>query len=148
MEKYSGRCRCEKITFKISGEPTWKVNCNCNWCQTTSGSAFRSFVLFNENDITFLGESPTSYEDTKTEHGRPILNQFCSTCGTIIGIKVPSMVGSQHISIGTIDQRKNINITDNIWGQEALQFISFSKDAEVYKQGYYSGTGKKMEIER
>ena len=48
MEKYSGRCKCEKITFKIKGEPTWKVNCNCNWCQTTSGGAFRSFVLFNE----------------------------------------------------------------------------------------------------
>ena len=51
MEKYSGRCRCEKITFKIRGEPTWKVNCNCNWCQTTSGSAFRSFVIFKEDDI-------------------------------------------------------------------------------------------------
>ena len=48
MEKYSGRCKCEKITFKIKGEPKWKVNCNCNWCQTTSGGAFRSFVLFNE----------------------------------------------------------------------------------------------------
>ena len=146
MEKYSGRCRCEKVTFKITGEPTWKVNCNCNWCQTTSGSAFRSFVLFNEDDITFLGDRPASYEDTKTEHGRPILNLFCSTCGTQIGIKVPSME-AQHISIGTIDQRKNINITDNIWGQEALQFISFSKDGDVYKQGYYNGTGEKMEIE-
>ena len=148
MEKYSGRCRCEKVTFKITGEPTWKVNCNCNWCQTTSGSAFRSFVLFKEDDITFSGERPASYEDIKTEHGRPMLNLFCSTCGTQIGIKVPGMKGTQHISIGTMDQRKNINITDNIWGQEALQFISFSKDAEVYKQGYYNGTGEKMEIER
>ena len=147
MEKYSGRCRCEKVTFKITGEPTWKVNCNCNWCQTTSGSAFRSFILFNEDEITFLGESPTSYEDTKTEHGSPILKQFCSTCGTQIGIKVPSMK-AQHISIGTIDQRKNINITDNIWGKEALQFISFSKDGDVYKQGYYNGTGEKMLIEK
>ena len=77
MEKYSGRCRCEKTTFKISGEPTWKVNCNCNWCQTTSGSAFRSFVLFNEDDITFSGDRPASYEDTTTEHGRPMINLFC-----------------------------------------------------------------------
>ena len=58
MEKYSGRCRCEKITFKISGEPTWKVNCNCNWCQTTSGSAFRSFVLFKQDDVKLLGIVP------------------------------------------------------------------------------------------
>ena len=125
MEKYSGRCRCEKITFKVSGEPTWKVNCNCNWCQTTSGSAFRSFVIFNEDDITYLNEHPASYEDTKTEHGRPMTNLFCSTCGTI-------------------DQRKDINITCNIWGQEALQFTGYSKDAEVYKTGYWGGTGEKM----
>ena len=65
MEKYSGRCKCEKITFKIKGEPTWKVNCNCNWCQTTSGGAFRSFVLFNEEDIEYQGEMPTFYKDTK-----------------------------------------------------------------------------------
>ena len=147
MEKYSGRCRCEKVTFKITGEPTWKVNCNCNWCQTTSGSAFRSFVLFNENDVTFLGDRPASYEDTKTEHGRPMINLFCSTCGTLIGIKVPSME-AQHFSIGTIDQRKNININCNIWGQEALQFTCYLNDAEVYKTGYWNGTGEKMFIDK
>ena len=101
MEKYSGRCKCEKITFKIKGEPTWKVNCNCNWCQTTSGGAFRSFVLFNEEDIEYQGEMPTFYKDTKTDHGRPISNIFCSTCGTIIGIKVHSME-QQHFSIGIL----------------------------------------------
>ena len=148
MEKYSGRCRCEKITFKISGEPTWKVNCNCNWCQTTSGSAFRSFVLFKQDDVKFVGDRPASYEDKTTEHGRPMINLFCSTCGTIVGIKVPIMEGRQHISIGTMDQRKNINITCNIWGQEALQFTGYSKDAEVYKTGYWNGTGEKMIIDR
>tara|TARA_B100001175_G_scaffold290519_1_gene275039 strand:+ start:1293 stop:1736 length:444 start_codon:yes stop_codon:yes gene_type:complete len=147
MEKYSGGCRCKKITFKISGEPTWKVNCNCNWCQTTSGSAFRSFVLFKENDISFLGEKPKSYEDKTTDHGRPMVNHFCDTCGTIVGIKVPSME-AQHISIGIIDQRKKINITCNIWGEEALKFTAYSKDADVYKKGYWNGTGKKMLIDK
>tara|TARA_B100000003_G_C10642312_1_gene255556 strand:+ start:79 stop:522 length:444 start_codon:yes stop_codon:yes gene_type:complete len=147
MEKYSGRCRCEKVAYKITGEPTWKVNCNCNWCQTTSGSAFRSFVLFKQDDVKFLGDRPASYEDTTTEHGRPMINLFCSNCGTQIGIKLPSSE-TQHISIGTMDQRKNININCNIWGQEALQFIGYSKDAEVYKTGYWNGTGEKMVIEK
>ncbi len=147
MEKYSGRCRCEKITFKISGDPTWKVNCNCNWCQTTSGSAFRSFVIFNEKDITYLKESPDSYEDTKTEHGRSMINLFCSNCGTIIGIKVPSMK-EQHFSVGIIDQRKNIDINCNIWGEEALKFITYPKDSDVYKKGYWNGTGEKMLLEK
>ena len=53
-------------------------------------------------------------------------------------------MNEQHFSIGVIDQRKDINITDNIWGEEALQFINYSTDAEVYKKGYWNGTGEKM----
>ena len=144
---YSGRCKCEGISFEIKGEPTWKVNCNCNWCQKTSGSAFRSFVLFNEKEIKYLGNKPTSYEDKQTDHGRSMINLFCSNCGTLIGIKVPNM-DEQHFSIGVLDQRKDINITDNIWGEEALKFINYSKDAEVYKKGYWNGTGEKMKIKK
>ena len=76
-----------------------------------------------------------------------MINLFCSNCGTQVGIKLPSSE-NQHISIGTMDQRKKINITCNIWGQEALQFIGYSKDAEVYKTGYWNGTGEKMKIEK
>ena len=147
MEKYSGRCHCGMVTYKINGEPTWKVNCNCNWCQTTSGSAFRSFLIFKEEDITFDGESLTSYEDTKTEHGRTMISQFCSNCGTQIGINAAGATGKQHISIGSLDQRKNINITDNIWAQEALQFVTFPKDDDVYKNRYDNGTGEKIKRE-
>ena len=147
MEKYSGRCHCGKVTYKINGEPTWKVNCNCNWCQTTSGNAFRSFLIFKEEDVTFHGENFASYEDTKTEHGRTMINQFCSNCGTQIGINAAAATGKQHISIGSLDQRKNINITDNIWAQEALQFVTFPKDDDVYKSRYDNGTGEKIKRE-
>jgi len=147
MEKYSGRCHCGMVTYKINGEPTWKVNCNCNWCQKTSGSAFRSFLIFKEEDITFDGESLASYEDTKTEHGRTMISQFCSNCGTQIGINAAGATGKQHISIGSLDQRKNINITDNIWAQEALQFVTFPKDDDVYKNRYDNGTGEKIKRE-
>ena len=147
MEKYSGRCHCGMVTYKINGEPTWKVNCNCNWCQKTSGSAFRSFLIFKEEDITFDGESLASYEDTKTDHGRTMISQFCSNCGTQIGINAAGATGKQHISIGSLDQRKNINITDNIWAQEALQFVTFPKDDDVYKNRYDNGTGEKIKRE-
>ena len=36
---------CGNITYIVNGEPQWKVSCHCNWCQTTSGAAFRTFVL-------------------------------------------------------------------------------------------------------
>ena len=75
---YSGGCHCGNVKFTIRGKPVWKVNCYCNWCQTTSGGPFRSFVLFDEENIEFIGQEPKSYEDKNTTHGRPMINQFCN----------------------------------------------------------------------
>jgi hypothetical protein len=119
------------------------MSCHCNWCQTTSGSAFRTFVLFKETDLEISGDSLSSYEDTTTDHGRPMINQFCKICGTQIGINVPNM-NTRHISIGTLDQRRDIEIKDNIWWQEALNFVSFPTGSDVYKTGYWNGTGEKV----
>ena len=89
------------------------------------------------------GDTLKSYEDSDTAHGRPMINQFCSKCGTQLGIKVPSM-DARHIALGTLDQRKAIAIKDNIWWQEALNFVSFPKDSDVYKTGYWNGTGERI----
>jgi len=51
---------------------------------------------------------------------------------------------TRHISIGTLDQRKDIIIKDNIWWQEALRFVSFPTGSNVYKTGYWNGTGEKV----
>ena len=141
--KYSGGCKCGNITYTVHGEAQWRVSCHCNWCQTTSGAAFRTFVLFNESDLEVSGDTLKSYEDTNTDHGRPMINQFCSRCGTQLGVKVPSM-DARHIALGTLDQRKEIDIKDNIWWQEALKFVSFPNNSDVYKTGYWNGTGERI----
>ena len=50
----------------------------------------------------------------------------------------------RHISIGALDQRKQIEIDCNIWGTEALNFIAFPDNADVYKTGYWNGTGENV----
>ena len=141
--KYTGSCKCGNIRYGVKGEAQWKVNCHCNWCQTTSGAAFRTFVLFKESDLEISGDTLKSYEDIDTDHGRPMINQFCYNCGTQLGIKVPSM-DLRHIALGTLDQRNEIEIKDNIWWQEALKFVSFPSNSDVYKTGYWGGTGEKV----
>ena len=100
-------------------------------------------MLFNESDLEVSGDTLKSYEDTNTDHGRPMINQFCSRCGTQLGVKVPSM-DARHIALGTLDQRKEIEIKDNIWWQEALKFVSFPDNSDVYKTGYWNGTGERI----
>ena len=50
----------------------------------------------------------------------------------------------RHISLGSIDQRYEIDIVDNIWVQEAHKFLSFPDKSELYKAGYWNGTGEKL----
>ena len=141
--KYSGGCKCGNITYTVNGEAQWRVSCHCNWCQTTSGSAFRTFVLFNESDLAISGDTLRSYEDNNTDHGRPMINQFCSRCGTQLGIKVPSM-DARHIALGTLDQRKEIEIKDNIWWQGVLNFFYFPNNFDAFSAGYLNGTGERI----
>ena len=49
-----------------------------------------------------------------------------------------------HIAIGVLDQMKQIEINCNIWGKEALNFITFPDYADVYITGFWNGTGAKM----
>ena len=51
---------------------------------------------------------------------------------------------ARHLALGTLDQRKAIEIKDNIWWQEALNFVSFPDGSDVYKTGYWNGTGEKI----
>jgi len=40
--------------------------------------------------------------------------------------------------------RRDIEIKDNIWWQEALEFVSFPIGSDVYQTGYWNGTGEKV----
>ena len=49
---------------------------------------------------------------------------------------------ARHIALGTLDQRKAIEIKDNIWWQEELNFFSFTDGSDVYKTGFCNGSGE------
>ena len=55
---YNGGYHCGYVKVTIEGKPLWNVNCHSNWCQITSGNSFRSFVLFDEENIEFAGQTP------------------------------------------------------------------------------------------
>ena len=68
-----------------------------------------------------------------------MINQFCSRCGTHLGVKVPSM-DARHIGFGALGQGRDTEMKDNIWWQEALKFVSFLNNSDVYKTGYWNDT--------
>ena len=110
MSLYSGGCLCRQITYTISSEPTWQFACHCNFCKNVSGTAFRTYCIFAKGDFKMSGSGLSEFDYISPDHGRRLTNQFCSKCGTPIGITIESSPDKQFIQVGTLDQRKDLNI--------------------------------------
>ena len=47
---------------------------------------------------------------------------------------------ARHIGFGALGQGRDTEMKDNIWWQEALKFVSFLNNSDVYKTGYCNDT--------
>ena len=63
--------------------------------------------------------------------------------GTQLGINFQN-TAVPHIALGTFNQRKDIEIKDNIWWQGALNFSYFPINFDACSTGYLNGTGERI----
>lgn len=72
---YKGSCHCGKIAFKVQGELTEAMACNCSICQRKG--ALMWFVP--RDSLTLL--TPADAMSTYTFNKHVIEHHFCPTCG-------------------------------------------------------------------
>ena len=83
MMKIDGGCYCGEITYEADVDPEKVAICNCMDCQRMSGSAVRSNVYVDENDLKFLTGKATEFIKT-SESGHKRAIGFCGNCGTAL----------------------------------------------------------------
>lgn len=106
MNKLSGKCLCEKVSYEIDGELGPIYNCHCSKCRRWHGAAFRTRASINTDQFKWLsGEAYLAkYKSSDT-----VTKYFCSNCGSPLISTYenrPSVLG---IPLGGLEQApKNI----------------------------------------
>ncbi len=102
-ERHEGGCVCGAVRYVTQGLPERVTICHCSWCQRRTGSAFGVEAVFRHGNVTVAGESLRSFRHVSDELGRWLDQQFCSSCGTNIGITLEAVPEVRTIAAGTFD---------------------------------------------
>jgi len=116
-----GACHCGAVRYRLAGDPVSVVNCHCRLCRGLSGSAFTSYVVVRDSDLSLeLSEGGlSSYQATEaaTKH-------FCSHCGTPMFNTNPTKYPSlRMVYLGTVAAPEKLVPRVNVFCEGKLPWV-------------------------
>lgn len=115
----TGACHCGKIKFKAKVDPRKISICHCTDCQILTGCAYRVSAHIPVNDFELLSGQMKTYVKT-AENGNKRAMTFCPDCGTPFYAEAAENPTVRSLRVGTLDQRKSLPPTRQIWCRSAL----------------------------
>jgi hypothetical protein len=121
--KVTGSCHCGRIGLEAEIDPGRVRICHCTDCQKLSGSVFRVTVPVAERDVSFRGDTPSTYIK-RSESGNERLHAFCGNCGTPLYATTPA--GNERtlgLRVGLLDQKAELTPGRQFWVRSKLPWL-------------------------
>lgn len=132
-EIFTGRCQCEEIAYRVTGESLALFICHCTDCQRQSASAFGMALWVTHSAVTLLsGELKTWTRLTPS--GREMHCQFCPTCGSRIFHSLTDQPEIISIKPGTLDDVQQLEPVGHIWTQSAQTWVAVDDACLAYPE--------------
>lgn len=122
MSEIEGGCNCGAVRWRLTSEPMTVAVCHCNTCRRQSGSAFSISAVVPGDALTVTGEL-TGHEDRDTDSGRPVLRQFCATCGSPIRTLSAAAPHIAIVKVATADDPGRFAPSIHVWTSAALPWV-------------------------
>lgn len=127
IEKHTASCMCGNITLEATGPAHYTEYCHCKWCQQSSGSAFISWVVFDDDKVKVTKGQLSHYQSgAKSKRG------FCRDCGSTISFQFP---GNFDIALGVMDNPEPFEACKHIWNKSRIKHINITDDLPKFNQG-------------
>lgn len=110
----TGKCLCERVTYKINGKLGPVFHCHCSKCRRWHGAAFRTRASIDKNQFTLLSGECDLAQYASSEN---VVKYFCKNCGSplhstykdrpnVLGIPIGALEGVRsspegHIFVGS-----------------------------------------------
>lgn len=118
-----GQCHCGHVKYEAQIDPVRVTICHCTDCQRLTGGAYRVTAVTQTSNIRLTANSPKVYRKYG-DNGRPRLQSFCPECGSPLFTSGEGEdAATTGIRVGTINQRRELRPSRQIWCRSALPWI-------------------------
>ena len=125
-EAASGRCRCGRVQWQVSGVPLAVSYCHCSDCRRATGAPLTVFVGYRDEQLRIAGEPAMhSLRDD-------VQRLFCSHCGTPIGYRDGALPREFYFYLGVMDAPETFAPECHAFSAEALPGPRISDDLPRY----------------
>ena len=121
MAHYSGHCDCGQVKLEVSAGRVNVVNCHCSRCRHLNGSAFATYLVVAEENLTIGAGQQTLSSYRPSDQG---VRSFCSSCGSPVVVQNLSYPHLRMVPIGILDQAAEIVPKINIYCDSRLAWVA------------------------
>ena len=132
LKRLTGGCLCGSVRYSISEQPQRGYICHCRFCHKQTGMGARPAISVDKASIEIHGDSVAQYKHVIPGHGRAICPMFCNKCGTNLGSTLERFPDVQIINIGTLDNPDDVEVTIEMFSDEALSCTAHMSSHTVY----------------
>lgn len=130
MNKVSGRCLCEAVTYEIEGKFGPAYNCHCSKCRRWHGAPFRARASIAASQFKWLSgkEHITYYKSSEN-----VTKSFCSICGSNLISTYqddPNVIG---IALGPLEQHPGVAPSAHIFVESKSPWYAITDDLTQFK---------------
>jgi hypothetical protein len=121
-DRYSGKCLCGLVSYKVHGQPIIVAQCHCDECRRLSGTGHTVGAMFAADAVTLTGTlSEFRYLSGKDSE---VTKAFCGNCGSPVYGMNSRMPNHMTLPLGTMDDATGLDV----------QVVIFERDKKHWDQ--------------
>ncbi len=118
---YPGGCACGQVRYEITGKPSFVFMCHCRNCQRATGNIFATNAWFAHSAVVFEKGEPGAYVTTG-DSGKPVYHEFCSSCGSPIGMRSDGYPDFRAVRIASLDNPEPLAPVGEVFTRSAVSW--------------------------
>jgi hypothetical protein len=117
-------CTCGQCSITMEGDPAFVVACNCQGCQTRTGSVFGVGTYFKAAQEQAVAGPFKSFERA-TDNGKTFTTHFCTNCGTSAYFHAGSLPGMVGVAAGCFTDPSFPSPRNALWVEHKYDWVDF-----------------------
>ncbi len=129
MKVLKGQCYCRAVTYEVTDDFSYAMNCHCSNCRRTTGSAFKPMAGIGIENLAVI-EGADEVQKVGDDLGCDI---HCRKCGSLLYSVVRDGTYA-HVAMGTLVDTPSIRPTAHIFVGSKAPWFEITDDLPQHEE--------------